>query len=374
MIVRSADQLAREASALYERTYHGAPSGVWLSPGRVNLIGDHVDYAFGVCLPLATTMATVVAAAPRADRRVRMVSVDPTGATWEGEAHLDDVSALGDWRGYVAGTLWALGSGGMDIAVVSDVPVGSGLSSSAALECSVAVAARDLYGLDADLAAAAMRAENEVVGANTGGLDQRACLYARRGNALALDFLSGGMEQVECRWPGHHLLVANTNAAHSHATGGYGSRRGLIDRVAAALGCTFREEGLVDQAVAWAKGTEDDPEVVRRRVRHAVTETRRTSEAIGALRGGDTARLGELMNQSHDSLRDDYEVVTPELEAAVQAARAAGAVGARMTGGGFGGSIVALCKDPDAATAEIVRAVPEADVYIVEPQDGARRL
>lgn len=372
MIVRTPEQLGHDAAELYRQHYGETPAGTWFSPGRVNLIGDHVDYAFGRCLPVATTMGTAVAATRREDRRVRMISVDPTGHSWVGEADLSDVSGLQDWRGYLAGTLWALEASGMDLAVVSDVPLGSGLSSSAALECAVAVAARDLCGLDTDLVAAAMRAENEVVGANTGGLDQRACLFARQDHALALDFLDGSLEQVPCDF---QFLVANTNAAHSHATGGYGSRRGLIDALLADLHCTFREEGDVERAVEWAHAAGRDPEMVRRRVRHVVTETRRTHEATVALRAHDAERFGALMNASHDSLRDDYEVVTPELEAAVQAAREAGALGARMTGGGFGGSIVALCAGKaEEVTRRIKQAVPQADVYVMSPQDGAKAL
>ncbi|KQB83939.1 galactokinase [Corynebacterium oculi] len=371
MRVRGPEKLGRDAADLYRLHYGETPTGAWFSPGRVNLIGDHVDYAFGLCLPAATTMGTAVAASPRPDRRVRMISLDPTGRRWVGEADLGDVSGLGDWRGYLAGTLWALGTSGMNLAVVSDVPLGSGLSSSAALECAVAVAARDLYGLKADLAAAAMRAENEVVGANTGGLDQRACLYAQADHALALDFLNDTAEQVPCDF---RFLVANTNAAHSHATGDYGSRRGLIDALSEDLRCTFREEGDIAAAVEWARAEGRDPELVRRRVRHVVTETRRTRRAVEALRARDAEGFGALMNASHDSLRDDYEVVTPELEAAVLAARDAGAMGARMTGGGFGGSIVALCADVEAVSRQIVRAVPRADVYVMSPQGGARGL
>ncbi|WPF69609.1 galactokinase [Corynebacterium sp. 21KM1197] len=374
MKVRNPETLGRDAADLYRRHYGDTPAGLWFSPGRVNLIGDHVDYAFGLCLPVATTMGTAVAASPRSDSRVRMISVDPTGHRWVGEADLRDLSGVSDWRGYIAGTLWALDTPGMDLAVVSDVPLGSGLSSSAALECAVAVAARDLYNLDADLAAAAMRAENEVVGANTGGLDQRACLYSRPDHALALDFLDGSMEHVPCDLSFLSFLVANTNAAHSHATRGYGSRRGLIDALLADLSCTFREESMVEEAVKWAESTGRDPEVVRRRVRHVVSETQRTRRAIAALRAGDAERFGALMNASHDSLRDDYEVVTPELEAAVRAAREAGAVGARMTGGGFGGSIVALSPDTEEATRRIKEAVPRADVYVMSPQGGAKAL
>ncbi|SDS55281.1 galactokinase [Corynebacterium timonense] len=362
-------------------------------------IGDHVDYAHGLCLPFATSMATAVAAHRRSDGLVRMASLAPGGDLLAASLSLSDLApapargCLPDWRGYIAGTLRALldgtGTGaaakGMDLAVVSDVPLGSGLSSSAALECAVGVAGRELWGLNAsadDLIAAAMRAENHYVGANTGGLDQNAVVRGRAGHALALDFLAGTHEQVPCDFRGHTLLVADSHVEHSHATGGYGSRRGLIDELASSLACTFREADVVQRAVAWAAGRAGaDPEVVRRRVRHVHSETARTAAAIAALKAGDIGRLGELMNASHASLRDDYEVVPDELDTACRAARAAGAVGARITGGGFGGSTIALCPDADAdsvATAiEVATAAkgyPVPTIYATAPQDGARRV
>ncbi|GAB3073778.1 galactokinase [Corynebacterium aquatimens] len=369
--------------------------GVWVAPGRINLIGDHVDYASGVCLPFATTMATAVAARKRDDGAVRMISQSPTGEILDASVALADLDSanadappLPDWRGYIAGTVHALGAGGMDIAVVSDVPLGSGLSSSAALECAVGVAARDLYDLstsDDDLIAATMRAENHYVGANTGGLDQNAVVRGKEGYALALDFLEGTHEQVPCALEGYTLLVSDSHVEHSHATGGYGSRRGLIDRIAAELDCTFREDDIVERAVNAFTGndTEADtdfaPDVIRRRVRHVHSETTRTIEAIEALKAGDIPRFGELMNESHASLRDDYEIVPMELETAVQAALSAGAIGARITGGGFGGSIIALCSDPEAvataiedATAE--RGYPTPTIYATHAVDGARKV
>lgn len=387
---RTPDELVRDARAFFSARL-GDADGVWLAPGRVNLIGDHVDYAFGVCLPFATTMATAVAARRRDDRVVRMVSQSPGGEILDDSVDLAALDAapacLPDWRGYIAGTVDALGAGGLDLAIVSDVPLGSGLSSSAALECAVAVAARDLHGLDVsddELIAATMRAENHYVGANTGGLDQNAVVRGQAGHALALDFLAGTHEQVPCAWEGYQLLVADSHVEHSHATGGYGSRRGLVDAVAAALNCTFREDDVVERAVAWAADAPElelDPDTVRRRVRHVHTETARTIEAVEALRAGDVARFGELMNASHASLRDDYEIVPDELETAVQAALGAGAVGARITGGGFGGSIIALCPadQADAVAAAIEDATgaknyPVPTIYATSAQDGARRV
>lgn len=402
---RSPEELAAAAREfLTAHTPDSAASsesvGTWLAPGRVNLIGDHVDYAFGVCLPFATTMATAVAARKRDDGILRMLSQSPNGELLDASVTLADLEAavnaadaqpgiLPDWRGYIAGTVHALGAGGMDLAVVSDVPLGSGLSSSAALECAVGVAARDLYELgtsDEDLIAATMRAENFYVGANTGGLDQNAVVRGRAGFALALDFLEDTHEQVPCGLEGYTLLVVDSRVEHSHATGEYSSRRGLIDATAAALSCTFRENDIVERAVTWATDHPEDalgndPEVVRRRVRHVHSETARTIEAVEALKAGDIEHFGRLMNDSHASLRDDYEIVPDALETAVRAARAAGAVGARITGGGFGGSTIALCPADraEAIATAIIEATdkggfPTPAIYATSAQDGARKV
>ena len=395
---RSPDRLSTDARAFFTEHIGGTATGVWVAPGRVNLIGDHVDYAFGVCLPFATTMATAVAARAREDSIVRMVSHSPNGEILDAEVDLAELSTassepgcLPDWRGYIAGTVHALigdATSGLDIAVISDVPLGSGLSSSAALECAVAVAVRDLLApvtTDDQIIAATMRAENHYVGANTGGLDQNAVVRGREGFALALDFLAGTHEQVPCNWEGYQLLVSDSRVEHSHVTGEYSSRRGLIDQVAAALDCTFREDDLVDRAVEWASSagsgaTDLTADVVRRRVRHVHTETARTLRAIAALKAGDIPQFGQLMNESHASLRDDFEIVPDALETAVQTALSTGAVGARITGGGFGGSIIALCRDEDvdavaaAITADTTaQGHPTPVIYATSAQDGARR-
>ena len=191
---------------------------------------------------------------------------------------------------------------------------------------------------------------------------------------------------MPCALAGYTLLVSNSRVEHSHATGEYSSRRGLIDAAAAALNCTFREDDVVERAVSWAAENPDealgnDPEVVRRRVRHVHSETARTVSAVTALKAGDIERFGELMNDSHVSLRDDYEIVPAALETAVRAAVGAGATGSRITGGGFGGSIIALCPDDrtDAVAAAIEKAThaggfPVPTIYATSAQDGARHV
>lgn len=397
---RSEDQLIADAGTLFQQHFAAQPAGVWAAPGRVNVIGDHVDYAGGVCLPFAIQQHTAVAAQKRTDSTLRMVSQLPSG---EECSTTIDLATVGpgnpaDWSGYVAGTIWAMVADGLipttgfDLAIVSDVPVGSGLSSSAALECATALAAFDLAGsLSLDdavrmrLVTAAMRAENEVVGAATGGLDQRIVMFGQPGAALALDFSDDSMQQVPFDLAAHELslLIADTNAPHSLNDGQYASRRGIIDAVTAAL----RESGTAtlrdisdaeERSVQWAQAAGEDAGVVRRRVRHVVAETERTQAAITALQRDDFEAFRQHMQDSHESLRDDYEVVTPELESAWQAA---GKFGARMTGGGFGGSVIVLLptSEVSAVAQRITQAAadndfPQPNLLVAVPGPGARRL
>lgn len=407
---RSDAVLADAAEALFAAEFSAAPAGVWAAPGRVNLIGEHIDYAGGASIPFALEHNTAVAVAPRTDGQLRMVSAQP-GQDEPARCAIP-LPQVGpgnpaSWAGYIAGTVWAgLESGaiaecaGLDIAVVSDVPVGSGLSSSAALECSVAVAA---YELAADrqpddaarkeLAQACIRAENEVVGASTGGLDQNASLLCTRGKALVLDFSTGAVERVpfDIKACGLVLLIADTNAPHTLSDGQYASRRGLIDDVQRALAPsdngTIRDiqaatGDAVAAARAWAAdnaaGNSADPDLVARRVAHVVEETQRTLEAARALQDGDFDTFRALMRDSHVSLRDQYEVTTKELD---QAFSAAGEVGARMTGGGFGGAVIALIpRDEVDTTAHAIAAAaadagfPAPTFLLAEPGAGARRL
>ena len=279
---------------------------------------------------------------------------------------------------YVVGVLLALDvRSGMNIEISSDVPVGAGLSSSAALECSVAVAVDEALGLGRtpeQLVEACIRAETETVGAPTGGLDQTIAIYGQAENALLIDFATGNREQVSFA-PGAHglaVLVMDTKVSHELTDGGYGSRRD--DAWAAA-----EQLGLDKRALAQATSIEGLPEPLLRRARHVLSEVARVDDFVAALRTDDWAALGPLLDDSHTSLRDDYEVSCEELDVAVETAREAGALGARMTGGGFGGSAIALVPlerlnavQSAVATAFVARGWGEPDFFVAEPGAGAR--
>ena len=346
------------------------------APGRVNVIGEHVDYTGGLCLPTALPHRTHVALRRRVDDVVRLVSAQ-TDETWTAE--LADVApgALTGWGVYVAGVAWALREagfavGGFDAAVDSCVPFGAGLSSSAALEAATAVALVDAFDIDlgsgpgvrnlddaarAILATACVRAENEIAGANTGGLDQASSLRCVEGAAILLDCRDGAVRPVpfDPLAVGLDLLVIDTRAPHSHVDGEYSARRAATETAAELLGVPDLRAVPFDELDA-ALARLDDP--VRRRARHCVTEIERVREAVAVLDGGDVAALGPLMTASHVSLRNDFGVTVPELDTAVDAALAAGALGARMTGGGFGGSAIALVRADEADV--VAQAIADA--------------
>ena len=377
---------AEQAAALFRETFDYEPRGVWSAPGRVNIIGEHVDYNGGPCLPIALPHRAFVALSPRSDRMVRLVSTQTRAAV--DVLDLDTLGPKGTpgevtnhWTAYLAGVAWALdraGYGplrGFDAALWSCVPLGAGLSSSAALECATAVALDEVCSLGLAgtveapndegrkvLVEAAQAAENQIAGANTGGLDQTASLRCREGHALALDCRDMSTRQVpfDLGAVGLELLVIDTRAKHSLADGQYGSRRADCEESARILGV----DQLVDvEDVDEASAALGD-ERLAARTRHVVSEIARTRAFIelldeGPLEGVRVAVAGALMNDSHDSLRDDYEVSCEELDVAVEAARAAGAYGARMTGGGFGGSAIALVS----ADAVLGVAQAVADAY-----------
>ena len=319
------------------------------APGRVNLIGEHLDYNGGQCLPIAIPQRTTVTVAPSTQGQLTVAS---GGLSWAG---LPGERAEG-WAAYVVGVLWSLGLDvALDIEVASDVPVGAGLSSSAALECATAVAVDALLELGrsrSDLAAACVRAETEYVGAPTGGLDQTAVMFGAQEHALLLDFATGEREHVPWRPEQADLVltVVDTGVAHALVDGGYADRRAACDRAAAALGLDHLAEANEADLAAL-------PRDLRRRARHVVTEQARVAAFVSAAEAADWQRVGELMTASHASLRDDFEVSCPELDAVVDAALDTGALGARMTGGGFGGSAIVLA--PRAGSEQVTTAIAE---------------
>jgi galactokinase len=383
---RLADQQRRVVEAFRERTGRD-PDGVWAAPGRVNLIGEHTDYNDGFVLPAAIDRQVVAAAGRRPGGRLRVWSLQ-TGPPAELELSGIGPGRVEGWAAYPAGVAWALGQagvevGGVDLVVDGDVPAGAGLSSSAALECATATALADLSGGGLDrvaLAGVARRAENEVVGVPSGVMDQMVSMLGRAGHALFLDTRSLGTEQVPLplEAAGLCLLVLDTRAGHRLVDGAYADRRAACEAAAAVLGVAALRDATLERVEA-AAGELGEERL--RRARHVVTENARVLEAVELLRAGALDRLGPLLAASHASLRDDYEVSSPELDTAVEAAVAAGAIGARMTGAGFGGSAIAL------AGAELAGRVgdrvrdafaaagfgPPA-VEAVTASDGARRL
>lgn len=382
--------LADQATSWFEELHGRAPSGVFAAPGRVNLIGEHVDYNGGLCLPMALPHATYAAVGCREDDTVTVSSRQQRDRPFTGR--LDDLGpgAVSGWAAYAAGVLWALREDGwalpgMDIVVESRVPLGAGLSSSAAIECSVALGAVLLAGAELDdevrsrLVRACMRAESEVAGAPTGGMDQTVALFAAAEAALLLDCRDWSTRQVH--WDpasaGLTLLVVDTRASHSLSDGGYESRRADCETAAARLGVDLLRD-VEDQEAALGALTDDR---IRRRVRHVFTEIDRVVRAVELLETGDFDGLGRTMAASHASLRDDYEVSVPELDTVVDTALGHGALGARMTGGGFGGSAIALV--PTAAVRDVGRAIeaayddqgwPAPGFLTAQPSAGARRL
>ncbi|MCW2848045.1 MAG: galactokinase [Marmoricola sp.] len=339
----------------------------------MNLIGEHVDYNGGRCLPMALTQCTTAVITLRDDDRVAVTSGD---RSWEGR--VGELEQADPWALYVVGVLIALGvEQGLDIAVSSDVPIGAGLSSSAALECSVAYAVDALLDLGCspeELVAASIRAESETVGAPTGGLDQAIAVYGEAEHALLIDFATGSREQVpfDPAARGLAVLVIDTKVSHELTDGGYEARRD--DAWAAAV-----ELGLDKQGLAQATSIEGLAEPLLRRARHVTSEVLRVDEFIAALHADAWSLLGPLLDASHASLRDDYEVSCVELDVAVETAREAGALGARMTGGGFGGSAIALV--PVERVAAVQTAVTTAfaahgwgapDYFVARPGAGAR--
>lgn len=345
-----------EAAAAFDRIFGRRPEGIWSAPGRVNLIGEFTDYNDGFVLPIALRLVAKACLARRDDDLVRVVSAQRSkgGDVSVLSARIDELRPGGSrgWSSYVLGVVWSLREAGatlagIEIYVDSDVPIGAGLSSSAALECSVALALNDLFLLALsrqELASISQRAENEYVGVPTGIMDQTASLRCTAEHALFLDTRSLEVRQVPLRLKDHGLtlLVVNTGVKHALGDSAYADRRRDCQLAAEELGVVALRDVAFDKMDAALAKLSDDR--VRRRARHVISEDARVLEVVRLLEAGRPADIGPVLSAGHRSLRDDFEVSCAELDTVVDAAVGAGALGARMTGGGFGGSAVVLLE------------------------------
>jgi len=377
-----------DLAARFQDAFGSAPDGVWQAPGRVNLIGEHTDYNDGFVLPFAIDRTARVAVRVRPDSTLRLLSTyGDQGMTTADTASLDGSRAKG-WTKYPLGVIWALQERGikvpgLDLLLDSNVPLGAGLSSSHAIECAVISALNDLTGAglkDEQMVLATQRAENDFVGAPTGIMDQSASLRGAKDHAVFLDCRDQSVRLVpfETEPAGLVLLVIDTKVSHSHSDGGYASRRASCELGSEVLGVkALRDVGVEDLDEA-ARLLD---EVTFRRVRHVVTENDRVLQTVELLGSAGPGAIGPLLDASHRSMRDDFEISCPELDLAVDTSRTSGAIGARMTGGGFGGAAIALT--PLSAEQEVRTAVEQAfsragyrkpDIFTVTPAAGAMRL
>jgi galactokinase len=378
---------AGQVSAWFRRNYGIAAQCVWHAPGRGNLIGEHTDYNDGLVLPFALGLGTLAAAARRTDGMLELRSLDSPGGDVTVRVSELEPGAVTGWAAYPAGVAWALREAGQEVggacmAIGSDLPRGAGLSSSAALECAVIMALTELYEVDLprpELAALARRAENDFVGVPCGIMDQSASLLCEAGHALLLDCRSGETSSVPLDLPaaGLTLLIIDTRARHALADTEYGVRRRECEAAARALGvAALRDVSDVFELT----GRLADP-VLLRRARHVVTENHRVMQTACLLRDGQLGEAGALLLQSHASLRDDFEVSWRQADVTVDVAVTAGAVGARMMGGGFGGCVIALLPAAEAAhvragvsAAYAARGWPQPEFLDAVPAAGARRV
>ena len=377
------------AAAAFRERFDAPPAGVWSAPGRVNLIGEHTDYNGGFVLPFAIDRRTEVAAARRPDGVLRVVSMQKSDDVVTVDLAGARPGDRGDWVAYVLGTVWALRQaghdiGGLDLLIDGGVPVGSGLSSSAALECAVALAALESHDIEIpreSLARIAQRAENDYVGVPCGLMDQMAASVCRAGNALFFDVRDDVREHEPFapQESGLALLVIDTQAQHAHSGGEYAARRRSCEEAAARLGVRLLRDVSTSQLDDALRQLDD--EELRKRTRHVVTENARVLSARELLRAHEFGELGATLTESHRSLRDDFEVSCPELDLAVDAALSTGALGARMTGGGFGGCAIALvtADDVDPVSGAIANAFGDhgfAAPMIMVPRvaDGVLRI
>jgi galactokinase len=372
----------------FRQKYDREPTGVWSAPGRVNLIGEHTDYNEGFVFPFAINRRTYAAIAERQDN---MICVASSFSKEAFQISIDDIKQddSNGWASYPFGVVYAVAklSGkkqtqGFDIFIDSDVPVGAGLSSSAAIECAVSTAINELWatGLSIkDLAKAGQLGENEIVGAPTGIMDQTASLFGQLDSGVFIDCQSLDVAQVELGFAtaGLELLIIDTKVAHRLVDGGYAARRAACELGASTLGVSSLR-GLSEQDLPRAHDLLDA--TTFRRVRHVVTENSRVQETVKTLKQSGPAAIGQLLHASHESMRDDFEISIDELDTAVETSMRHGAIGARMTGGGFGGAAIALT--PISKISEVTLSViaefealgyAKPDIFAVSAADGARR-
>jgi galactokinase len=350
-----------------------APEIISEAPGRVNLIGEHVDYCDGFVMPFAISDRTYAAINRRSDRKIRIASAQRPGEIIE--SSLDHLSPdeAGDWERYILGVIWAFGdriTTGLDILVDGRVALGAGLSSSAALECSIAIALNQLFGVDLslpELARLAQRSENDYVGMPCGIMDQSVSLMAQAGNALLLDCRDLSTEQIpfDLASSGLELLVIDTRAHHALVDGGYAERRASCESAAAKLGVKALRDCSISQLES---SREKLTELEYMRAEHVVNDIARVHQCVEQLKRADFKSVGEILTQSHASLRDRFEISCPELDLAVATALANNSLGGRMIGGGFGGSAIALFKVADIEPAKVAIAAAFKAAGFTEPR------
>lgn len=386
------------AIAAHRSLFGADPVGAWSAPGRANLIGEHTDYSGGLVLPFAIGARAQVAIGPSADGEFHVGSAQRQGSVISaspGDLEPGSPAAKG-WAGYPLGIVWALRQRDVDvppltIALDSTVPAGAGLSSSAAVECAVALAMSDFLDLGLSLptiARVGQQAENDFVGMPCGLMDQMASAASTAGHALFFDVGADTTEHIpfDTEAAGIATLIIDTRVHHSHADGEYATRRAHVEHAASIIGVELLSQVLFDNLdwaldkLAGAGESAARTEVLQRRARHVITENQRVRETVALLRAGYIEAIGEALSASHESLRDDFEVSCAELDLAAEVAEAAGAMGARMVGGGFGGSVIALVPDRRAGAVEdaVTGAFADAGYHApvtrrVIPAAGAHR-
>jgi galactokinase len=371
-----------DITELFAKGFGYPPEVVASAPGRVNLIGEHIDYSEGFVLPFAIDAVTKCAIAKRDDEKIRIISAQKKNEVIESNLEAIAAKEGSAWSSYIYGVIWAMEiETGLDIYIDGKVPLGAGLSSSAALECSVATALNHLFHLEKtlpELARLTQRAENDYVGVPCGIMDQSISLMARAGYGLLLDCqdLSTRHIKIDFASSSLRLLIIDTQAHHALTDGGYAKRRESCEEVAKIFSIPSLRQLSMESLLAHKAKLSD---IQFKRAHHGVGEMLRVLDAVKALEAEDFEALGQLLNQSHNSLRDDYEVSCPELDLAVDTALSSGALGARMVGGGFGGSAIALIKESDAGTisSTIERAFAKSGFKAPRffdslPSDGAK--